>query len=437
MSGTAKDNRRRIGLREVRSIGPGEMMWDMAVGGFGIRRQQSPMVSYILFYRTLEGRQRWITIGRHGSPWSPDDARAEARRLLGEVARGADPAADRRAQRVGGGFTISDLCDRYLADAESGRLLTRLRRPKKATTLGTDRSRIAAHIKPMMGNIPVTAVTREDVERLLHGVTEGITHRRLKLPKRHALSHVRGGKGAAARTIGLLGAMMTYAVSLKLRADNPVHGILRPADGRREHRLRDEDYVRLHEALIGAEASGVWAPGIGAIRFLLLTGWRRGEALELRWSEIDLARRTAHLGDTKTGRSMRPLTEAVCTMLRAMPRQGEIVFPAPSGDRPMQGFRRIWTKVVNTMAGLPTKVTPHVFRHSYASVAADLGLSDATIAGLLGHAGHSVTRRYIHSADATLLAAADRVATEIMVLMQRPMVMLDPVSESSGHGRPS
>lgn len=422
MGDAVRDNRRRIGLREVRSLGPGEMVWDIAVSGFAIRRQQSAAVSYVLFYRTAEGRQRWITIGRHGSPWMPDDARTEARRLLGEVAGGGDPAADRHAKRVGGGVTVADLCDRYLADAESGRLLTRLRRPKKASTLTTDRSRITAHIKPMIGSLPVAAVAREDVERLMRGIAEGATHRRLKLPKRHAASHVRGGKGAAARTIGLLGALMTYAVALRLRADNPVHGVLRPADGRRERRLRDEEYPRLREALLAAEAMRVWPPGVAAIRFLLLTGWRRGEVLDLRWAEIDLVRRTAHLGDTKTGRSMRPLTEAVCAMLRTTPRQGEVVFPSPGGDRPMQGFRRIWTKVVNTMAGLSSKVTPHVLRHSYASVAADLGLADATIAGLLGHAGHSVTRRYIHSADATLLAAADRVADEIMRLMQQPVV---------------
>ncbi|EFH12081.1 hypothetical protein ACFFMP_04340 [Pseudoroseomonas cervicalis] len=67
MDGTVEDRRRRIGLREVRAIGPGEMVWDAAVSGFGIRRQQSAAVSYVLFYRMSEGRQRWITIGRHGS----------------------------------------------------------------------------------------------------------------------------------------------------------------------------------------------------------------------------------------------------------------------------------------------------------------------------------------------------------------------------------
>lgn len=87
---------------------------------------------------------------------------------------------------------------------------------------------------------------------------------------------------------------------------------------------------------------------------------------------------------------------------------------APPGvDRRMRGFPRIWARVVHRIGGLPRDVTPHVPRHSYASLAADLGLADATIGSLLGHAGHSITRRYIHTADAVLLEAADRLAGEI------------------------
>ena len=81
--------RKRIGLREVRALQPGETVWDGAVPGFGARRQTVDAVAYVLNYRTAEGRQRWHTIGRHGAPWTPDTAREEARRLLGEMAKGA------------------------------------------------------------------------------------------------------------------------------------------------------------------------------------------------------------------------------------------------------------------------------------------------------------------------------------------------------------
>jgi integrase len=57
-------------------------------------------------------------------------------------------------------------------------------------------------------------------------------------------------------------------------------------------------------------------------------------------------------------------------------------------------------------------VTPHVLRHTFASVAGDLGFSELTIAGLLGHTGRGVTQRYVHL-DKALLLAADKVAEEI------------------------
>jgi integrase len=66
---------------------------------------------------------------------------------------------------------------------------------------------------------------------------------------------------------------------------------------------------------------------------------------------------------------------------------------------------------------LPKDVTPHVLRHSFASLAADLGYSEPTIAALLGHAGRTMTSRYIHSADSVLLSAADALANRISELM--------------------
>jgi hypothetical protein len=59
---------------------------------------------------------------------------------------------------------------------------------------------------------------------------------------------------------------------------------------------------------------------------------------------------------------------------------------------------------------LPPDITPHVLRHSFASLAADLGYSEPTIASRIGHKKHSITSRYVHSADAVLLAAADAVS---------------------------
>lgn len=421
--------RKRIGLREVRALAPGMIVWDTAVAGFCARRQQSNAVAYCLKYRTVDGRQRWHTMGRHGAPWTPDEAREEARRLLGDVSKGADPAADKQAKRTAA--TVADLCDLYLADAEAGRLLTRRGGTKKTSTLYTDRGRIERHIKPLLGAMKVPAVTREDVEAFMHAVAEGDTAGRTKTARKRGLANVRGGRGTASRTVGLLGALFTYAVRKRMRTDSPVQGVVRFADGRRERRLSDAEYAMVGHGLARAAepsapdqgqtkrrkaSTGMWPAALAAARFLALTGWRSGEALGLRWAEVDLDRRTARLTDTKTGQSVRPLSHAACDVLRGLSRTGELVFPATRGEGRMTGFPSLFERVAK-LAGLPAGVTPHVLRHSFASLAADLGYSEPTIAALVGHKGHSITSRYVHSADAVLLAAADAIADRTAELM--------------------
>jgi integrase len=218
--------------------------------------------------------------------------------------------------------------------------------------------------------------------------------------------------------VGLLGAIFTYGMRKGVVADNPVHGVVRYADGQRERRLSDDEYVALGNALREAEAQGrIWPAATGMARFLALTGWRSGEAQALRWSELDLARRTAILADSKTGRSIRPLSHAACDVLRSLPRlSADRVFPATRGDGPMVGFKKFWPKIAK-LGDLPGDITPHVLRHSFASLAADLGYSEPTIAALVGHKGQTVTSRCVHSADAVLLAAADAVANRTTELM--------------------
>jgi integrase len=340
----------RITNRIVAGLLSNQMIWDAVVVGFGVRRQAGP-ATYILRYRTKDGRQRTYTIGRHGSPWSPEAARTEALRLLGEIVTGGDPSGDRQTQRASASINVSELCDRYLADAQAGRLMTRRRVAKAPSTISTDRSRIEAHIRPVLGPIPVSALTRDDVERLLQRVQDGGTRKRVKLNKKHALSNVRGGRGAASRTVGLLGAIITFSIRLGLRTDNPVRGIVRPADGRRDRRLNDGEYRALSVALDAAEAIEGRTTAIAVIRFLTTTGWRRGEALGLRWTEIDLARSTARLRQTKTGTSTRALSNSACTIIDSMAR-GDYVFRSMSADAPMAGFVRVWKRVVYLGAGL-------------------------------------------------------------------------------------
>ena len=406
--------RKRIGIRDIGLIEAGQTIWDRDVPGFGARRQKSKAISYILFYRTGSNRQRLHTIGRHGAPWTPETARKEARKLLGNVADGADPSAEKKQKRHAA--SVAALCDLYFTDAENGRVLTRRKTPKKISTINTDRSRVERHIKPLLGRHTVSAVTRDDVENFMHQIAEGKTATRIKTGKVRGLANVRGGRGAATRTVGLLGAIFSYAVRHNMRGDNPVRGVERFADSHRRRRLREEEYEAVGDAIREAAHRKIWPPALAVTSFLLVTGWRTGEAIQLTWEEVDLTRRTATLGDTKTGHSIRPLSHAACEILEKQGRGRNLVFRASRGEGPMTGYPKLWTRIAE-FGSVPPDITPHVFRHSFASMANDLGYSESTIAALIGHKGHSITSRYVHSADALLLAAADAVANNTLKLI--------------------
>jgi integrase len=330
--------RRRIGLREVRALPPHSEQWDETVRGFGIRRQAGRDVSFVLLYRTQEGRTRRFTIGKAGSPWTPDTARAEAVRLLGRVVNGADPAADKRERRHA--RTVGELCAQYLAEAEAGRILGRNGKPKRPLTLEYDRGRVVGHIVPLLGRLPVAAVTRLDVEHFMHAVAAGETKTPPTKTKPRGISKVRGGRAAASRTVGLLGGIFNYAVAHGMRADNPVSRVRRFADVARERRLNDDEYAMLGVGLRQAEGA-IWSPAIACLWFLALTGWRSGEAVALRWADVDMVRRVAVLADSKTGKSVRPLGTPALGVLSSMPRLAgtALVFPPTKGSGVMAGSR--------------------------------------------------------------------------------------------------
>ena len=159
----------------------------------------------------------------------------------------------------------------------------------------------------------VPAVTRADVELFMHEVAGGQDDcRDSKTKRRRGLSsRCAAAKGLPRRTVGLLGSIFTYAVRHQMRPDNPVRGVERFADGQRKRRLTEDEYARSGRRCARRRDDGsIWPPAVTLTRFLLVTGWRRGEAIGLRASELDLARRTATLGDHKTGRSVRPLSTA-------------------------------------------------------------------------------------------------------------------------------
>jgi len=245
-----------------------------------------------------------------------EEARAEAKKWLADRAKGNDPIAELAASRKS--ETVEQLCRSYLAAAKQGLILGKRNRPKKASTLATDRGRVERHILPLLGKKRVRDITNADVNRFMRGVMAGKTVADVKTGFR-GRAIVEGGAGTAARTVGLLGGIFSYAVSEGLRPDNPVRGVKRPADNKRDRRLSSENYRALGDALAEAEAEGENPAAVAAVRLLALTGARLGEIANLRSAEIDRHGRALRLADTKEGASVRPLGAAALGLLDGLP----------------------------------------------------------------------------------------------------------------------
>ena len=149
------------------------------------------------------------------------------------------------------------------------------------------------------------------------------------------------------------------------------------------------------------------------VRLLALTGCRRGEGLGLTWPEADLDQRQLRLANTKEGHSLRPMGQAAADLLASLPKHdtSNAVFAVGADGKPYAGLQRAWERIAKR-AGF-TDFTLHTLRHSFATAANMLGCSEPTIAAMLGHSRGTVTSRYVHVVDDTLLAAADRVASAI------------------------
>lgn len=402
----------KITKRTVDAIRPGgrdRFIWDSddgALKGFGIRVKPSGVASYIVQYRNKEGRTRRLAIGRVGT-LTPADARELAGDKLSAVTKGADPSEERHAARKG--ITVAEYCDQYLADAKAGRIVGRKGKPIKASTLAMDQSRIETHVKPLIGRRAVAGLTLKDIATMQADIAAGKTAR--ARPKKGRAGSTRGGRGVAGRTVGMLATILERARRDGVIEHNPARGVQRYSNEPRKRYLEIDEIKALGKAIRAAEAEGRSRTGIAAIRALLLTGCRKAEILSLPWAWFDPAARCIRFGDTKSGAQIRPLGLTAVEFLIQRPRDGEWMFPADKGDGHFIGVAGVLSDLCEA-AGLED-VSPHVLRHTFASIAAELGFSELTIAGLLGHSARGVTQRYSHVPDIALLAAADRVSAHI------------------------
>ena len=390
------------------------VLWDQELRGFGIRARVGGAKTYILHYRAGTGRGaplRKFTIGKHGSPWTSDLARTEAKRLLGLIASGEDPAEHRTGQRRV--LTVAELCDLYLKEGAAH---------KKSSTLKTDHGRIIHHIKPLLGRLRVDKVARADIERLLIDVKAGKT----AVPKPHGGKRrpgniATGGNGVAGQCVALMSTLLAFASARGMRADNPARGVKKPPVRKMERFLSEDEIARLAAAL-DAEFNRAGNPyPAAAIKLLLLTGGRRGEILGLQWQHVDFERQCLRLPDSKTGAKVVYLNAPALEILAGLPRTetNPHVIPGKLKRASLAGIDKVWFRV-RAAAGLQD-VRLHDLRHSFASMGVLDGLSLPIIGALLGHKHAATTSRYAHLSADPLRAANDLVGKRIAAAMKRTM----------------
>jgi integrase len=251
-------------------------------------------------------------------------------------------------------------------------------------------------------------LTADDLKKLQKDIAAGKTATTRRSTGRGG--QTRGGPTVAARTLGMLGTILEYARRENLIETNPARGIAREPDQKRRRFLSPDEMAALGKSLMGAEDRGNNLVACAAIRFMLLTGFRRMEVLALKWAHVDSKRRCIHLEDTKSGAQTRAIGSAAVRLLDAQPRIDGVawVFPAAVGVGHAVGVPKVLARIC--AAAEIYGATLHTLRHTFASVAAELGYSELTIAGLLGHSVPGVTARYSHLPDSALLGAAEKVS---------------------------
>lgn len=382
---TVRTQRRRDNLSDqlVRDCEPptkgNYIIYDARLPGFGLRITAKGVRSFVLNYR-FKGRERRITIGQYPT-WKLLAARKQAEQLRRQIDLGVDPLEQRIAERTAP--TVRDLFGRYALE----------HLPTKAPrSAADDRSMWTKDILPAIGASKVADLTSADCDELHRSISS-------ERPTR------------ANRVLEVLRKALNLAIRWGWIDRNPASGARRNPEPKRARYLGRVEVAKLVRALEDHPERA----SADALLFMLLTGCRRGEALNAKWSQFDLQHRvwTKPSSETKQRREHRvPFSTAVAQLLerrRAKP-AGTYIFPGRLGA-PLVEVRRTWVKACE-VAGLE-KVRIHDLRHTFASLLASSGQSLLVVGELLGHSSPQTTKRYANLYDDSLRLAAESIPLSV------------------------
>jgi integrase len=395
--------------------------WDRSLAGFGLRVQPTGAMTYVVKYRAGSGRgapTRRVTLGRVGT-LTPDEARALARKTLGAVAHGRDPAALRAAERRAS--TLRELAEIFLAEHVEAK--------REPTTAAHYRSLLEKVVLPELGSRKAEQVTPSDLAKL------------------HA--QMRNRPYQANRMLEVVASLYSFAGKRKILplGFNPARGIEQYPEKGRERFLTANELARLGDAIREAETAGlpydiddskptakhapkkanrrtkIGAHVAAAVRLLILTGARLREILHLKWEHVDLERGLLLLQESKTGKKAIVLNAPALDILANLPRVGAYAIAGQAAgtndDKPRSDLNRPWRAIVKR-AGL-TGLRIHDLRHTHASVGAGLGLGLPIIGKLLGHTQPSTTARYAHLDTDPLRRASEHIGSRLAAAMGEPV----------------
>jgi integrase len=394
---------------EIQPTGAEFTVWDKDLTGFGLRVRPNGAMSFVVVYRAGNGRKaavKKLTIGAVGR-LTPDEARGLAKKALGAVANGRDPAADK--SEAGKGLTIRELADVFLAD--------HVRAKRKNATVERYEHSLRSHVVPEFGSTKVDKLTRAEVSKL-----------HLKLKATPAMANY---------SLAVISSMYGFAQRRGLAPEglNPASRIEKYTENQRERFLTVDELGRLGDALREAETTGIpWevdetlptakhAPkvenrrtvfspfAVAAVRLLLVTGCRLREVLNLKWDYIDFDRGMIFLPDSKTGKKPVVLNAPALAVLASLPRIGSCILPGDDPDEPRHDLKKIWAAVCRRAELEGLRI--HDLRHTFASVGAGGGLGLPIVGRLLGHTQAATTARYAHLDVDPLRRASNRIAGTI------------------------